>query len=63
MYVFLSIYPTTSPRILYVCLLIIRQIGEKKHNEYTVTFKQLFDDDEVANTLESLAGTLKVGSE
>ena len=25
----------------------------------TVTFKQLFDDDAVANSLESLAGTLK----
>ena len=24
-----------------------------------VTFKQLFDDDQVANSLESLAGTLK----
>ena len=30
-----------------------------KKGGVTVTFKQLFDDDAVANSLESLAGTLK----
>ena len=30
-----------------------------KQGGVTVTFKQLFDDDAVANSLESLAGTLK----
>jgi hypothetical protein len=38
----------------------IKRLGSENSNgEIETTFKALFDDDEVANTLESLAGTLK----
>ena len=40
----------------------IKRLGEEKAStgEIQVTFKALFDDEQVANSLESLAGTLKV---
>lgn len=39
----------------------IQRIGTKQSDTftYTVTFGRLFNDDQVQNTLESLAGTLK----
>merc|ERR1712064_94348 len=37
----------------------IKRLGRQEGENHQVTFKELFDDDEVANTLESLAGTLK----
>jgi len=37
----------------------IKRLGKEEGGSFQVTFKELFDDDQVANTLESLAGTLK----
>merc|ERR1712133_56054 len=37
----------------------IKRLGRQEGENHQITFKELFDDDEVANTLESLAGTLK----
>ena len=38
----------------------IKKLGDGKGDGlYEVTFKTLFDDDEVANTLEALVGTLR----
>ena len=37
----------------------IKRLGQQQDEGIQVTFKELFDDDSVANTLESLAGTLK----
>lgn len=40
----------------------IQRIGKlDEKQQYTVTFSQIFRDDEIANTFESLAGTLKAG--
>ena len=37
----------------------VHKDGKEEGGNFQVTFKELFDDDQVANTLESLAGTLK----
>ena len=37
----------------------IKRLGKEEGGTFQVTFKELFDDDQVANTLKSLAGTLK----
>ncbi|CAF1600678.1 unnamed protein product [Didymodactylos carnosus] len=38
----------------------IRANGKKSNdNKYQITFGELFQNDQIANTLESLAGTLK----
>ena len=38
----------------------IQRLGKKNdEDKYQVTFKELFDDDKLANELEALVGTLK----